>query len=387
MFLTSKGYFRTMKNILILSSLIFILPSLSAQQGVHVDTIGISNITFGDTATTRSFDYFAYPYAYYTPETQFAFGAGGMLYFRSSTKEFVRPSKIKLSAYYTTNNQYSFDLTPAIYFPGAGRDLLELKVQYTKEQSKFYGVGAGSPEIENADYIMKYFRFYSEFGGLGHIINGLHTGLLYDFSTHEMADKMQNPFLLNDLPLGHDGGNLSGFGFLLILDKRDNLFYPSKNSFYKFRAQGFGRDIGSDYTYLRLVADLRNYFSFFDEHILAFQYYAELTYGDPPFFKLPALGGPNRMRGYFLGRYRDLQYMTAQVEYRKIVWWRLGVAAFYGLGDVSEKLTTFEFHKFKHSYGFGLRFVFDEKEKINLRMDIGFGENTSGIYFSMEEAF
>jgi len=29
-----------------------------------------------------------------------------------------------------------------------------------------------------------------------------------------------------------------------------------------------------------------------------------------PFYELPALRGQNRMRGYFMGRYRDRNYVT-----------------------------------------------------------------------------
>jgi hypothetical protein len=36
----------------------------------------------------------------------------------------------------------------------------------------------------------------------------------------------------------------------------------------------------------------------------------------------------------------------------------------------------------------GLRFLFNKKQKINLRMDLGFGQDgNSGVYFGIEEAF
>ena len=42
----------------------------------------------------------------------------------------------------------------------------------------------------------------------------------------------------------------------------------------------------------------------------------------------------------------------------------------------------------KYSYGLGLRFLFNKQQKINLRMDIGFGSDGSrGIYFGIQEAF
>jgi len=34
-----------------------------------------------------------------------------------------------------------------------------------------------------------------------------------------------------------------------------------------------------------------------------------------------------------------------------------------------------------------LRFAFDEEEKTDLRIDIGFGRGTSGVYFAVSQAF
>jgi len=54
---------------------------------------------------------------------------------------------------------------------------------------------------------------------------------------------------------------------------------------------------------------------------------------------------------------------------------------------VAQKMTGFSLNKLKPSYGFGLRFLFSKEEKINLRVDFGFGKNTNGLYFGIEEAF
>ena len=62
--------------------------------------------TESDTVIADKIGWMAYPYAFYTPETQLAFGAGALIHFRTTTKEPVRPSKILLSGYYTINNQY-----------------------------------------------------------------------------------------------------------------------------------------------------------------------------------------------------------------------------------------------------------------------------------------
>jgi outer membrane protein assembly factor BamA len=123
-------------------------------------------------------------------------------------------------------------------------------------------------------------------------------------------------------------------------------------------------------------------------HIIAVQFFGQFTKGaDAPFFSMPAVGGSYKLRGFFEGRYRDKQYFTAQAEYRKILFWRIGAAAFYSIGEVAPNFSSFNMNGIKHSYGFGLRFVFDPKEKINLRVDLGIAERKTGVYFNLEEAF
>jgi hypothetical protein len=50
-------------------------------------------------------------------------------------------------------------------------------------------------------------------------------------------------------------------------------------------------------------------------------------------------------------------------------------------------MTDFSLKRFKPTYGIGLRYLFSKEEKINLRVDLGFGQDTNGIYFGIEEAF
>ena len=77
-----------------------------------------------------------------------------------------------------------------------------------------------------------------------------------------------------------------------------------------------------------------------------------------------------------------------QLEYRQYFWWKFGFVVFAGAGDVASELMKFSLTELKYSYGFGLRFLFNKEEKVNLRVDLGFGnDGTSGLYFGIEEAF
>lgn len=99
------------------------------------------------------------------------------------------------------------------------------------------------------------------------------------------------------------------------------------------------------------------------------------------------LGGAELMRGYYEGRYRDKQFIGGQAEYRMPIWWRFGAAAFAGLGDVAPAIQEFRLSSFKPSYGLGLRFMVNPKEKVNIRLDYAWGQQTSGFYLEITEAF
>jgi outer membrane protein assembly factor BamA len=365
---------------------LLVMPLEAQEIPLPIDSLG--NATFADTSADRKYDYFVYPYIFYTPETQLAFGAGGMLYFRTGGQRWVRPSKVLLTSYYTSNNQYNIALKPTIHFARLQRDLLEMELSLRREQLKYYGKGPDTPEIDNPDYIMQIYRVYAEFGNIGFLFDDLHSGLILDYSPHLMRDKMQNPYLSDDITRGQDGGSVFGTGALLLLDNRNNIFYPDSGFYMKLRYVYNSMFLDADYDFQQFYFDVRGFSNLGDDYILAAQAYGEFSSGNVPFFKLPALGGDRQMRGFFFGRYRDNQYLTGQVELRKIFWWRLGGVIFAGLGDVQPRLQDFRMSSLKTSLGFGFRFVFDEKEKINLRMDIGFGEGGSnGVYFNMEEAF
>ena len=186
---------------------------------------------------------------------------------------------------------------------------------------------------------------------------------------------------------GNSGGKTGGVGIALINDSRDNTSYPSSGFFGKFSSTFFRKPFGSDFTFDKYILDLRKYIMPIESHIFALQFYGEFTKGNTPFFSMPSIGGSYKMRGFFEGRYRDKQYFMAQAEYRKILFWRVGAAVFYSTGQVANNFSSFKLSNMRHSYGIGLRFVFDKKEKINLRMDLGIAEGNKGIYFNMEEAF
>jgi len=327
----------------------------------------------------------ALPVLFYTPETKLAFGGGGLYYFPLTTDKTVnRPSSIAFSGVYTQRKQSYVELNPDFYL-GHGYHF-QAVLRYSNFPDQIYGIGNTTSADREELFTSKYWWLNVE--ALKRVRGPVNAGLQYFFDSTRLA-KVEEGGLLDsgDIP-GSGGGTVSGLGPFMTYDNRDSIFFPIKGSFHQFSAMTFGRALGSDFRFNRLFLDLRKYHGFSASRVAAFQAQFLFETGDPPFWRMGLLGGEKIMRGYYSGRYRDRNMVAFQVEYRWVpVFWRIGLAAFAGLGDVADKPGHFDLGRFKYSYGLGLRFVLDPKQRLHLRLDFGRGKGTSGLYFTAAEAF
>lgn len=347
--------------------------------------LGQTGNSITDSVESKNFDYYAYPIVFYSPETNLAFGGMSIFYFRLSGMPMSKPSKVTGIGYYTINSQYNFILEPMIYLP-ENNYYIPARINYGKFIDKFYGVGNNTPEIDDPDYVLNSFGINV---GLQYVIlPELQVGFDFNYKYDTIKDRRKNPILNDPNYSDISGGISSGLGLLAAWDTRDNIFYPLKGQYFTFYILDYGRWLGSDFDYRRFKFDLRSFHSIINEnHIFALQFYGDFTSDNVPFFDLPKLGGEKIMRGYFEGRFRDKKYLALQGEYRTIIFGDFGLVIFVGIGEVSPQFYSFKIELVKPSYGFGLRYRLDKEERIDLRADLGFGNGTSGIYFSIEQAF
>ena len=345
---------------------------------------GITYAQESDTSDAKGISWLPIPFAFYTPETKLAFGAMVIASTKLSERVDSRPSSVTASVYYTLNNQYDFSLSPEIYLNN-DRYLIASELNYGKIIDKYYGIGNDTEEINKPNYEARnsfiFFKFQSE------ILRYIKLGIVYELRDFNVIDVRENPHLLSGIVTGREGGLTSGLGLVLTYDTRNNIFYPVRGGYYEIATTVFSGGIGSDYNYAKTLIDLRRYLRIADNQVLALQMFYNFVGGSVPFYDIPQLGGDNIMRGYFEGRYRDKHYFAAQLEYRVRVWWRFGLVGFIGAGDVASKFSKFELSNFKYSYGAGLRFRIDETELWDMRVDVGFGKNSSGFYFQYNQAF
>ena len=327
----------------------------------------------------------AYPYAFYTPETKFAIGAGGIFIFFTGQEEGLNPSKIGFGGYYSSNKQYKISMNNAYYF-FSNKLYFNLPLSYGYFVDKFWGIGDNTETTGQEPYKMKTFTASMTIQIPPIAFMADRTGLILDYNNTEIVEKDSNEYLINDAVHGSNGGQFFGIGTDLVWDSRDNIFFPNTGGYQYFKAVVYP-SVG-DFVFALFELDVKHFWAFKPDRVFATNFYFNGVTGDTPFYQMPALGGPKRMRGFFHGRYRDNVYIMFQLEYRQYFYKRFGFVVFGGTGNVSDNILTYDFHTLKWSYGAGLRFLFNKKQKINLRMDVGFGsQGNSGIYFGIEEAF
>jgi outer membrane protein assembly factor BamA len=338
--------------------------------GLTLRTNG-QEIKLNDTLILRRPKLTAYPFIFYTPETKLALGAGGIFVFYADSTRELHPSKVTFSGYYSTNKQYQVKFTPQFYF-FKNKLFISLPITYGYYISKFFGIGDQQLEEGHEVYTSAVFNASIMVQAPALLFSSDRTGFLFDINYTEILDKKNNELLLG---VGYDG----------VWDNRDNIFYPTRGSYQYFKITLY--PYMGDYAFYSFELDVRKYFHLAARSTLAYNFYYASTGGETPFYKLPAMGGQNRMRGYYEGEFRNNSYSTMQFEFRQFVLNRIGFVLFAGVGQVANSIIEYDFKDFRICYGGGLRYIFNKSEKINLRFDAGFGKDTYGLYVGMEEAF
>jgi hypothetical protein len=302
------------------------------------------------------------------------------------------PSQVGLSGAYTIRNQFSLVSLPRIYLNG-DTWVFSGDYRYRLFPNRFYGIGNELPGSYER-YTERSVTFSNEVQRK--IAPRFWLGLLHAVRDHRIGDRgamrgpsgaaVDRPPLLDDTVPGSDGSFVHGAGWSLCFDTRDHVRLPLSGGYFYGSFQIFSRALASDFDYLLWTVDLRHFIRPWTDlrHTLGLQAYGEVRSGDPPFDQLGLLGGPYQMRGYYLGRDRDLHYLTAQAEYRFPIWWRVGAATFASLGETFGN-DRFDLLALRWSAGGGLRLLFGRD--VVVRIEFAGGPGTTAFIFMGQHAF
>lgn len=328
---------------------------------------------------------FPLPVVLYTPETELGFGGMSLFTFRfkGETRE-SRNSQFQLGALYTLRDQFLL-FTPFQLYLKDEEYYAYGRINYFSYSYWFYGIGADSREEDEELFDVNFPRVRLNLMKL--VRPSWYVGLRYWMDNYKIKDTESGGILDRRLVRGAKGGLISSFGLVSLYDTRNNYNFPTKGTYFELVALPNLKAYGSDFEFARFSLDYVNFMSW-KENILALNFFAVAMTGEVPFNELAFIGGRSKMRGYIAGRFRDKNLVMAQAEYRRFISARIGFVAFTGFGMVAPDIDAYDISDIRASGGFGLRYRLDEKEKINVRFDVAYGEQgSSGIYFTIGEAF
>jgi len=333
---------------------------------------------------------FVFPAAIYSPETTLAFGGAATFYFKVGHDSTVRTSYIQGIGLYTLRQQTVFGMESTIFFNDE-RFILKTKGSASYFPDRFWGLGNDSPESAMEHYTVGQYYFFPQL--LRKTYKNLFLGLAYEiqdvFTFEYGSGKPPGTSIFDTQDVtGRYGSFISGLGLVALWDSRDNAFSPSKGLYFSYYISDCTKALGSEFNFTLHSVDIRKYYIVAKKQVLAFQFVLNANVGTVPLRSMSKIGSNTIMRGYYEGRYTDNNIIAGQVEDRFHLKGRFGMVVFAAVGRVAtEAADLFTLEGLKPSLGTGLRYAIDKKEKLNLRLDVGFGQHSSGVYFNIAESF
>ena len=359
-----------------------------------------------------------------SPATGFMFGAAGQYAFKMH-KENTLYSIFSVNATITTKSQTIFQLKNNVYSKN-NRIFYSGDWRFLIYSQPTYGLGTNAPESGALKYqydlggvetsqdslaqpmTFNFIRFYQTvsikikqnlYAGLGYHMD-------YYYSIVDQRLDLNKPLYtshyLYNVKYGYSTTEYisSALNANVLYDTRDNMINPYKGYFAQVSLRYAPRFLGNIKSSEFINVEWRSFHGLSrrnPRHLMAFWLLGSFTAnGDFPYLILPALGYDQRGRsgrGYVQGRFRGPNMVYGEAEYRFPIskcGGILGGVLFINATTADnpnainpEKL----FDKIAPAYGCGLRMKVDKRSRTNLQLDIGFGNNSTGIYLGAAETF
>ena len=340
---------------------------------------------FGESTTDKTFekkiDFTFAGGPSYSKNTSFGIGLLAAGLFRlDRTDSITAPSDISIFANVSVSGFYALGVTGNTIFSHNKRRL-NYTVMFASAPRSFWGIGydAGRHNPEST-YSEK--RYLVEGRYLHEFLPHTYVGGLVSFE-HTRGLKFSKQEYLHGEKLHYTATSI---GAILEYDSRDFIPNPFRGLYVSFQETLFPKGLGNcGKTLWRTTFTADAYQRVWKDGILAADLYAVFNTDGTPWPMLARLGGSQRMRGYYQGRYTDNDMITLQIELRQRIWRRIGCAVWGGAGNVFPSLGEFDWSQTLPNYGIGFRW--ELKKRVNVRLDYGFGKKTSGFLLSINEAF
>lgn len=322
-----------------------------------------------------------FPIAFFLPETGFAFGGLGQTVFNIGEEKSWRKSQLQLGVAYTLKKQLLIFAPYELYLKKNWK--INGEIGYYCYFYNFYGIGINSAKENLEFYDANYPRIISTVSY--RFTDNLLAGISYRFDHFDIPTT--DSLLASFNPTGINGGVLSTVGIELAYDSRNDIFYPSKGVFAILKIDNSNHITFSDFNYWSALLNVSFYKQLNEHHILAINYTTGSLMGNPPFYTYFYLSSGKNARGFDDRRFLDKNVNLLQTEYRFPIYKRLRGCTFASLGTVASDYQNLYSNPQKFSYGAGLRFQLNKKQKSHLRADVAHSYEGFQFYLTIGEAF
>jgi len=359
--------------------LIWLLYALSSQVQGQRDTKLLNHLPL---KISEKLGLLPAPSISYKPETKWSFGMALIGSFKPDPMNAVDISTAQLDLVYTINKQLIIDLDHHLILK-KGKWMFSGSNSFYKYPELFF-----PQDLKEDPELIEYQRLDFDNKIFFKIKGNWYAGLVHRLQYMRSVEFLQAGSFEYEKPTGYQGGIAHGLGIGLSFDQRNNILNPTAGgAFFNLNTGLFSYVLGSQFDFFRIEADYRKYLQIGQNHILAFQAFGIFNHGNPPFKLTGELGGSQIMRGYYLGRYRNRQMLSFQTEIRLAIYKRLGMTVFASFGNVADDILNLTQKLPLAGCGLGIRYMLDEKNQANLRLDFAIGKDGHGIYFGYGEAF
>ena len=302
------------------------------------------------------------------------------LYRLDRTDSVTVPSDVSVFANVSVSGFYALGVTGNTIF-AHNRQRVNYTVMFSSAPRSLWGIGydAGRYNPEST-YSEKHYLVEASY--LHEVLPRTYVGGIVSFE-HTRGVKFSDQAYLYGQKRSYTA---TGIGLIVEYDSRDFSPNPDRGVYVSFQERFFPKGLGNcERSLWRTTFTADAYRRVWKGGILAADLYAVFNSEGTPWPMLARLGGNQRMRGYYQGRYTDNDMITLQVELRQRIWRRIGCTVWGGAGNVFSSLDRFDWSHTLPNYGVGLRW--ELKKRVNVRLDYGFGKKTSGFLLSINEAF
>ncbi|GGZ16484.1 membrane protein [Echinicola pacifica] len=348
------------------------------------------NGIINDTSAVYKPQFLVYPTVAYAPETSWELGFSSLYVYYAKMDTANRLSEINGFTFFTLAGQYGLWFDHAIYSDKEEWFFLG-KLRIQRFPMYYYGLGPDSPSDYQA--LVDSHQILLKERVLKKLRKDFYLGVELDYNQFGSVEfEPHHEGQVIDYPVGYEGSTNIGMGLGFVYDNRHNVLNVRDGLFSELAYIKYAPFWAGEYEFSTIISDSRIYRPVGKNNIIAGQLFGQFNTGNVPFNMMSALGGESLMRGYYMGRYRDKDYMATQVEMRFLPLplgfsKRFGAAVFASAGTVFDDFSNLALNKVVYSGGAGLRFLLFPKKDIYTRVDAAFTREGHGFYIYIGEAF